>query len=495
MGNNVERDSKIERESIIHKINNISENLDFPTEILNEIKNSTAYEIQEKILLKKYTLPKIIKIYQRLKQLDNNSHNAITQTFYKKPLEKSEKLQKKINKNEINKKTHPLLGFIFSIKESNILKNTKSTNGFYINLNTKSKKQPNTIKLLKRKGGIITTKGNVPQGLLSIEANNNIYKNTKNPYNKKRTSGGSSGGEAVLVSLGLVNISIGSDTGGSIRIPCLFCGIVGFKPTSNRISCDLAYRFFDELEFAKKLKPRQGAFKGCVGPIGKCVKDCEEVMKVLVEGTEFDYLVPPLGWKVEKVKRVAFLKDLDILPVCITQKRALYITRRLLLNKGFEIEEIDLSDLFEEIFILSMAGLAKNEQLIDILKGNVDLKEKVSKSFQNTKKLLSLPLFFLKRILSKLKKDDRRVLLLKARILSLTENTNFIKKRISKSYIKFQKKMKEINCKIIISPGLVTPAIKHNTSQNSGLQEFYTVIYNLYNMLDGVLLIKYIFEN
>lgn len=58
--------------------------------------------------------------------------------------------------------------------------------------------------------------------------------------------------------------------------------------------------------FAKKLKPRQIGFKGCVGPIGKFVKDCEEVMKVLVEGTEFYYLVPFLEWKIRLVLNQKF---------------------------------------------------------------------------------------------------------------------------------------------------------------------------------------------
>ena len=71
-----------------------------------------------------------------------------------------------------------------------------------------------------------------------MESVNNIFGNTKNPFNLDRISGGSSGGEAVLIRLGLVNSSIGSDVAGSIWIPALLCGIVGFKPTTGRVSND-----------------------------------------------------------------------------------------------------------------------------------------------------------------------------------------------------------------------------------------------------------------
>jgi Asp-tRNA(Asn)/Glu-tRNA(Gln) amidotransferase A subunit family amidase len=64
-----------------------------------------------------------------------------------------------------------------------------------------------------------------------METYNNLLSSCQNPYNVERTSGGSSGGEATLVKLGLVNASICSDVGGSIRTPSLCCGLVGFKPT------------------------------------------------------------------------------------------------------------------------------------------------------------------------------------------------------------------------------------------------------------------------
>ena len=71
-----------------------------------------------------------------------------------------------------------------------------------------------------------------------MESYNHIFGPTKNPYNEERISGGSSGGEACLIKLGLVNCAIGSDVAGSLRIPALCCGISSFKPTIPRVSND-----------------------------------------------------------------------------------------------------------------------------------------------------------------------------------------------------------------------------------------------------------------
>ena len=78
-----------------------------------------------------------------------------------------------------------------------------------------------------------------------MESYNHVFGEARNPYDKSRTPGGSSGGDAALVRLGLVNSSIGSDIAGSLRIPALFCGIVTLKPTSLRLSIKMFTGFFE----------------------------------------------------------------------------------------------------------------------------------------------------------------------------------------------------------------------------------------------------------
>lgn len=92
-----------------------------------------------------------------------------------------------------------------------------------------------------------------------MESFNNVFGETKNPYDHSRIAGGSSGGDAVLIKLGLVNAAMGSDVAGSLRIPALTCGITAFKPTCHRLSEDMKIGYFDNHKFAKKLPAKSGA--------------------------------------------------------------------------------------------------------------------------------------------------------------------------------------------------------------------------------------------
>ena len=93
-----------------------------------------------------------------------------------------------------------------------------------------------TVKLLRQNGAIIIVRGNVPQFAFGYHTDNKIWGTAQNPYDPRRSCGGSSGGDAGLVSSRCIPFSIGSDIGGSIRVPAHFCGIRGFKPTAWRVS-------------------------------------------------------------------------------------------------------------------------------------------------------------------------------------------------------------------------------------------------------------------
>ena len=86
------------------------------------------------------------------------------------------------------------------------------------------------INILKAEA-IPLVRGNLPQAALSVHSVNKIWGRAKNPYDQERSCGGSSGGDAGLVASRCVPLGIGTDIGGSIRIPAAFNGIVGFKPT------------------------------------------------------------------------------------------------------------------------------------------------------------------------------------------------------------------------------------------------------------------------
>lgn len=92
------------------------------------------------------------------------------------------------------------------------------------------------VRLLKEAGALPFCKTNVPQSLISFETVNNIFGRTLSPWDRERTPGGSSGGESALLASRGAPLSLGTDIGGSVRIPCGFAGLYGIKPTADRMS-------------------------------------------------------------------------------------------------------------------------------------------------------------------------------------------------------------------------------------------------------------------
>ncbi|XP_039908699.1 vitamin D3 hydroxylase-associated protein-like isoform X2 [Simochromis diagramma] len=128
-----------------------------------------------------------------------------------------------------------LYGVPVSIKENLAFKNHDCSCGVIINLDQPAEKDSVLVQVLKKQGAIPFVKTNLPQGLLSCDCSNPIYGQTVNPHNPQKTSGGSTGGEGALIGGGGSLLGIGTDLGGSIRIPASFCGICGFKPTAGRL--------------------------------------------------------------------------------------------------------------------------------------------------------------------------------------------------------------------------------------------------------------------
>lgn len=125
----------------------------------------------------------------------------------------------------------PLLGVPCTMKEFIAVKGQPHTGGLHVRKEVTATENAVLVQRLKDAGAIIMGSTNAPEGGLWMETVNTVYGRTNNPWNLRHTSGGSSGGEGAIISTGGSPFGIGSDVGGSIRIPAAFCGIVGHKPT------------------------------------------------------------------------------------------------------------------------------------------------------------------------------------------------------------------------------------------------------------------------
>lgn len=130
-----------------------------------------------------------------------------------------------------------LHGVPISVKDHISMKGCTSSAGVVYKLDYPDKEDAVEIQLLKNQGAIPFVRSNLTQAVMWLETSNKIYGCSVNPWNRNKTVGGSSGGEGGLIACRASPLGIGSDIGGSIRIPSSFCGVYGFKPTPSRVSC------------------------------------------------------------------------------------------------------------------------------------------------------------------------------------------------------------------------------------------------------------------
>jgi len=130
----------------------------------------------------------------------------------------------------------PLHGIPFSIKDMFFAKGVKFTAGSKIFKNYIPNMDSTAVKQMKKSGAILIGTNNLNEFASGITGKNPFYGDSKNPWNQKRMSGGSSGGSAVAVATGMALVSLGTDTGGSIRVPAALCGVVGLKPSYDLIN-------------------------------------------------------------------------------------------------------------------------------------------------------------------------------------------------------------------------------------------------------------------
>ena len=164
-----------------------------------------------------------------LKKERNKDLNCITQNLASRAL-------KSIDSFNDSENPGPLLGKLFSIKDNINVKGFLTTCSSKILKNHKSLYDATVISRIEESGGLIVAKTNLDEFGMGSSNEFSIYGECKNPINTKYVPGGSSGGSASSVASGLVDVSLGSDTGGSVRQPASFCGIYGLKPTYGRIS-------------------------------------------------------------------------------------------------------------------------------------------------------------------------------------------------------------------------------------------------------------------
>ena len=304
----------------------------------------SAHEILEKIKLREVSSLEVLESFLAQVEKVNPTINAIIALDIERAKEKAIEADNKIN---LKSKLGPLHGLPMTIKDAFEVEGIVSTGGNPAWKDNIPKRNAEAVQRLVDAGAIIFGKTNVPFLSSDLQSFNKIYGTTNNPWDLERTPGGSSGGSAAALAAGMTPLELGSDIGGSIRVPAHFCGLYGHKPSYNIIS-----------EVGHMPPPPGSILTGnglsVAGPLARSPEDLEIALDVLVSAQEQD----SQAWKVKLPKaRTKKTKELKIAvwpdePYAEADNEITNLikdTAEDLKHAGAKVETVDLPISFEEI--------------------------------------------------------------------------------------------------------------------------------------------------
>jgi Asp-tRNA(Asn)/Glu-tRNA(Gln) amidotransferase A subunit family amidase len=227
----------------------------------------------------------------------------------------------------------PLHGVPISIKSSIDVAGMKCEAGTRLRAGYIATQDAPLVERLRRAGAIVLGVTNTPELLMAWETDNLLYGRTNSPWDLERTPGGSSGGEAAAIASGMSAGGVGSDGGGSIRVPAHFSGICGLKPTPGRIPS------------TGHFPPSGGPFAllGVVGPMARTVADLKVLFEVMQGPDDGDTCAAPVSvrWPQDEQTRrltIGYFEDDGRTPVSPEIRQAVRTAAEALSRAGFRVE-------------------------------------------------------------------------------------------------------------------------------------------------------------
>lgn len=299
-----------------------------------EIRALTAVELSEQIKKGNVTVRQAVDaVFEQIECTEESYHCYVT-LEKEKALAQADSIQEKINSGEL---TGPLAGVPIAVKDNICTKGTLTTCSSKILENFVPTFDAQAVENLRAAGMVIIGKTNMDEFAMGSTTETSYFGVTRNPANTEHVPGGSSGGSAAAVAGGECFAAIGSDTGGSIRQPASYCGVVGLKPTYGTVSR------YGLIAYGSSLDQ--------IGPLTKDVTDAAALLEVLASYDEKDSTSAP---REDKDFMSALKKDCSGLRVGIPTdyfgegldpevKEAVLQVAQVLEKQGAVVEEFPLS--------------------------------------------------------------------------------------------------------------------------------------------------------
>lgn len=468
---------------------------ELPEALQQQILDSDLLQLRELIWSRQVTSEQVMRFYfYRCKTIGRELGAAVEANF-SHALQLAQRADERIRSCR-REELPPLCGLPFSVKENYYLEGFENTHGLPTRLGRKAGHTSLLLLHLIESGGVPFVRSNIPQLLMAAESDNEIYGRCHNAHDRNRVSGGSSGGEGALIGAGCSPAGLGNDIGGSIRIPALFNGVFGFKPTMDRFNVVLHYPaihcYFNQYRHQPYIKVSNG-------PLAKSVADLTLLTGLMADkkvNFDIDHTVPPLPWDAAATRwqpgqklRIGYIESLDEVFECSpANRRAVQEVVAALRQDGHELVEVRLPyawlrptlRLIVQIYITD-GTVPENFALSNGMK--------MIEAYWKMQLLWYVPQW-LKLLLSKLlalvgqpRLSDVLFAMIPLRADEIFKKAN--EQLAAKRY--FLQLLQDLGVTHLVSPGLACPAPHHGKSADILLNYAYTTLFNLFGLPTGVL--------
>jgi fatty acid amide hydrolase len=437
-----------------------------------------ALELLDQLRKKQVSSVEIVRALIARREKVGPRTNAIVVTMDEQALAAAEAIDARRARGEA---LGPLGGLPITIKENVDVAGTPGTLGVESRRAYRAKEDAVVVRLLRAADGIVIGKTNIPQTLIAMETTNHVYGTCNNPWAHERTPGGSSGGEAAALASGQSVLGVGTDIGGSIRIPAGYTATVGLKPTlhrwSNRGSIGLL--------------AGQELVRSQIGPMARCVDDVALLYRSIDTPLHaaFDPECPPLsmsdpaGVDPKKLRIGVYENDGYVTP-CATSQRAVREAAEILAEAGATIVEFTPPRASEHYLVMAAGISADGMEVMSAALG----KDPVIKPVALNRRLGSTPRGVLRQLsrVARAAGEKRLADILNiAGAKSVAELWALTRERTAMQ----RGELDAWNAQkldLVLCPATATAAPQHGSTGDFTAAAVYTTRYNLLNLPAGV---------